>query len=236
MICTPGLVVEYGAQETDIDSRNISGERDEVGSVTSATSLPSISGSLVRVIDGDTIQIDGQTLRLEGIDAPEMKQICADSKGKDYPCGRRSRAALSALIVSPIICVTSGKDKYGRYLGYCTAGRTDLNKEMVIQGWAMAFIKYNTRYVTQEAAARNGRRGIWSGSSYPPWEWRAEQIAELAPKGECVIKGNISHSRKTYYLPFHLRYSRVKIDEATGERWFCTEAEAVAAGWIRAAR
>ena len=61
-------------------------------------------------------------------------------------------------------------------------------------------------------------------------------MAENGPKGSCVIKGNIGHGKKTYYMPFHYAYSLVKIDEAKGERWFCTEDEAIAAGWQRSLR
>lgn len=69
-----------------------------------------------------------------------------------------------------------------------------------------------------------------------PWEWRAARLAENAPKGSCAIKGNISHGVKTYYRPFQNAYGLVKIEETKGERWFCTEDEAMAAGWQRALR
>lgn len=215
-------------------------EEDDQGyngssSLLSLVSMP--EAGRIRVIDGDTIEVGNETFRLEGIDAPEMKQTCVDSAGKEFPCGRRAKAILSGLITQPVSCRKSGEDKYGRSLGYCTASDVDLNREMVAQGWAMAFIKYNSRYVADERAARLAKLGLWSGGEFqPPWDWRASQIAALAPKGECVIKGNISHGFRVYYLPFHSIYSRVKVDEASGERWFCSEADAIAAGWYRAAR
>lgn len=197
---------------------------------TASTSHPA------RVIDGDTLEVGDETFRLEGIDAPEMKQTCSDASGESYPCGRRAKEALAAMAAGPVTCERTGEDKYGRSLGYCSAAGMELNRQMVAQGWALAFVKYSTRYVAAEAEARGAKRGLWVGTVQAPWDWRAAQIAELAPKGDCVIKGNISDGRKTYYLPFHLSYARVKVDQSAGERWFCSEDEATAAGWKRAPR
>lgn len=197
---------------------------------TASTSHPA------RVIDGDTLEVGGETFRLEGIDAPEMKQTCSDASGLSYPCGRRAKETLGAMAADLVACEKTGEDKYGRSLGYCSAAGVELNRQMVAQGWALAFVKYSTRYVADEAEARGAKRGIWAGTVQAPWDWRAAQIAELAPKGDCVIKGNISDGRKTYYLPFHLSYARVKVDESAGERWFCSEEEALSVGWRRAAR
>ena len=75
--------------------------------------------------------------------------------------------------------------------------------------------------------------GLWAGTFDPPWEWRAAIVAETAPD-DCVIKGNISRSgERIYHLPFQDHYDRTRISEEAGERWFCSEAEALAAGWRR---
>jgi hypothetical protein len=72
--------------------------------------------------------------------------------------------------------------------------------------------------------------------SMAPWDWREAQIAANAPTGDCVIKGNISHGQKIYYMPFHNAYRSVKVNIMAGERWFCKEGEALAAGRQRAQR
>jgi endonuclease YncB( thermonuclease family) len=187
-------------------------------------------------VDGDTIRIGEEVIRLEGIDAPEMKQVCRNSAGKDYRCGREAKAALEKLLSSNMDCKESARDRYGRLLAYCTANGIDINRELVRQGWAFAFMKYSARYAADEAEARKAKRGIWAGTAEAPWDWRAAQIAGSAPKGECVIKGNISGGKKIYFMPFHTLYKNVKVDEGKGERWFCTEDEALAAGWRRALR
>lgn len=239
--CTPDAVREFRS-EWDSDNSaapnsQSSGQQQTVAP-TPGLLLPTPSKSApARVIDGDTIELAGETFRLEGIDAPEMKQQCLDANGATYNCGRRARDALIAMITGPVSCTVSGHDKYGRTLGYCVSGAFDLNRQMVATGWAMAFAKYNDRYSSDEAAARGEKLGLWAGKEFQaPWDWRAAQIAALQPTGNCVIKGNISKGQKIYYMPFHLMYAKVKVDEAAGERWFCTESEALDAGWKRADR
>lgn len=87
-------------------------------------------------IDGDTIKLGDKTIRLEGIDAPELRPPCLDVKGKLYRCGRAAKNALSKLLTAPVACSPSGLDRYGRTLAYCTAGSRDLSTAMVAAGWA----------------------------------------------------------------------------------------------------
>lgn len=129
----------------------------------------SLTGS-VYVIDGDTVILNKGHIRLIGIDAPEMKQSCQIA-GRDYLCGRDARNALRSRINGQSIrCEISGTDKYGRELGRCYQGETDLNKWMVEQGWAISYGDYRS----EEAQARHDRRGIWAGSFEVPYEWRKE--------------------------------------------------------------
>lgn len=192
--------------------------------------------SVAVAIDGDTIKIDDTVFRLEGIDAPEMKQTCLDASGKQFACGRAAKNVLAKMLSSPVECEAVGTDKYGRTLAYCTSGGIELNEQMVLLGWAWAFVKYSPRYAGQEAAAREAGIGLWEGEAQAPWDWRAAQLEANAPDNECVIKGNISKGEKVYFMPFHTLYANVKIDPAKGETWFCTEDEAMAAGWRRALR
>ena len=112
-------------------------------------------------------------------------------------------------------------------------GATDLGAEMVRTGYAWAFLKYSDKYIYQEAEARAAHVGVWKYDSEPPWDYRAAKwiaAEQVAPKG-CPIKGNISDSGKIYHAPWSPWYAKTRINETKGERWFCSEAEAVAAGW-----
>ena len=148
--CTPASLQEFRSQWDFEHSKTRSDQsRPQQHSITSAP-IPLMSAPLTsasaRIIDGDTIDLAGETFRLEGIDAPEMKQRCLDASGTEFPCGRRAREALVAMIKGPVSCTVTGHDKDGRSLGYCVSGATDLNGQMVVSGYAMAFVKYNYRY------------------------------------------------------------------------------------------
>lgn len=128
------------------------------------------------VIDGDTIEIHGERIRLDAIDAPESRQQCNGPDGSPYPCGRRAAFALADMIGrAPVRCETQGRDKYHRIIGICFKDLTNLNGWMVDQGWAVAFRKYGNDYVHAEDQARLNRRGLWSGTFAMPWDWRASR-------------------------------------------------------------
>ncbi len=203
--------------------------------------------SSAKVIDGDTLHIAGQRVRLHGIDAPESAQKCKDAKGGEYRCGQEATAALANRIGQhPISCKGTDIDRYGRVIAVCRLGAEDINAWMVAQGWAMAYRTYSLDYVSQEGQARAAGRGIWRGEFTPPWDWRTSQRDEpdrqvTSPRsasqdsttaGGCRIKGNISSKgERIYHVPGGRWYDPTKIDAGAGERWFCTEAEARAAGW-----
>ncbi len=139
--------------------------------------LPTIAQADVtgqaRVIDGDTLEVTGQRIRLYGIDAPELAQTCWDQNG-EYPCGRIARAAALDLIAGEdtVTCETRGKDRYGRWLAVCFAGGFSINRNMVYTGWALAYRRYSTDYVDTEEGAKSAKRGLWRGKFVAPWEWR----------------------------------------------------------------
>jgi endonuclease YncB( thermonuclease family) len=124
------------------------------------------------VIDGDTIDIAGSRIRLQGIDAPETDQTCTDAGKKAWPCGRAATRELVELIAGrPLRCETSGLDRYRRVLAVCALpDGSDVNAWMVQQGWALAY--YSAVYRPEEVEAHAAKRGIWAGSFVPPWEWR----------------------------------------------------------------
>lgn len=141
--------------------------------IPAAETMPLLSQQSVTVLDGDTFDLNGERVRLEGIDAPELEQICHRESGEPYACGVRSAAALKRILKGGIVtCQKEGEDRYGRTLAHCKAGESDVNREMVRRGWAFAFLKYSTQYVDVETEARASKVGVWRGQVDPPWEWR----------------------------------------------------------------
>lgn len=187
-----------------------------------------------RVVDGDTLDIGGVRVRLEGIDAPESSQTCARRWIGRWRCGIVAANALERLIKGRVVtCEAATRDLYGRSLGICHAGDVEINAWMVNEGLAWAFVKYSVRYVETEAAARSARRGIWAADTEPAWVYRQQrwQVAEQAAPAGCAIKGNVSKTGRIYHMPWSPWYAKVKVDRAKGEAWFCSEAEASKAGF-----
>lgn len=195
------------------------------------------------VTDGDTLVIRDTRIRLHGIDAPEGAQLCQDKAGKDYRCGQVAALALADHIGDAVVtCEPRDQDQYGRRVSVCRKGSEDLNAWMVSRGHAIAYRRYSTDYLPQEHAARSARRGIWAGTFEEPSAWRRARggvSSETQPDAQrshqslnCQIKGNISRAgEKVYHLPGSRDYTRTTVDERAGERMFCSEEEAKAAGW-----
>ncbi len=129
-----------------------------------------------RVVDGDTLEVSGEKLRLQGIDAPEMAQTC-EAHGRPVACGKLAAEHLKGVIGSrPLDCAIEGKDRYGRGLARCRAGDRDVAETMTRDGWALSDRRYSDgRYHGAEAAARAGRRGLWTMKFEDPAEWRARR-------------------------------------------------------------
>lgn len=127
---------------------------------------------IASAIDGDTLEIHGQRIRLYGIDAPESAQWCTVA-GKRWRCGQQAAIALAEKIKGRTTsCTARDRDRYGRTVAVCFVGWMNLNQWMVQQGWAMAYRRYSTDYVAAEARARDAKIGIWQGTFVPPWDWR----------------------------------------------------------------
>lgn len=187
----------------------------------------------LRVIDGDTFDIAGVTVRLYGIDAPERDQPCTEADGTPWPCGAWVTAQVEALYGgAQADCTARETDRYGRLVASCTVAGRDLGQALVADGLATAYRAYSWDYDLDEKAARLAALGIWSGGMQVPAAFRAAQEPppQAAP-GDCAIKGNISEAGQIYHRPGDPSYDDTRISPDRGERWFCTEAEARAAGW-----
>ena len=127
------------------------------------------------VIDGDTIEIHGQRIRLFGIDALESSQLCVRPTSEPWRCGQQASLALADRIGrATVSCQPRDLDRYGRVVAVCFKGNEDLNRWMVANGWAVAYRRYSLDYAADEAAARPSGINIWSGSFAMPWNWRAQ--------------------------------------------------------------
>jgi endonuclease YncB( thermonuclease family) len=123
------------------------------------------------VTDGDTLHLNGVVWRLHGIDAPEMKQVCADG----WAAGRMATTRLQELISGrTVVCEAKDKDRYGRTIAICRASGEDLGGILVSEGLAWAFVRYSRDYVREEEKAKDARRGIHAHGCIPAWEWREQ--------------------------------------------------------------
>jgi endonuclease YncB( thermonuclease family) len=210
----------------------------------------------VDVTDGDSFEIGATRIRLNAIDAPEGRQTCVRN-GAIWQCGEAAAAKLRSLVAGrEVVCTRKDTDSYGRMVAVCRSGASDLGAEMVSAGLALAYRQYGNDYVAEESAARGARRGLWAGEFTPPWEYRQGQHGEsnaartqpaapqprspaaatAAPRSaataKCLIKGNINREgERIYHVPGSPSYDETRIDSTYGERMFCSEAEAQAAGW-----
>jgi endonuclease YncB( thermonuclease family) len=126
-----------------------------------------------RVIDGDTIDLAGERIRLWGIDAPETRQQCQGKDGRSYECGRDATAVLVELTRGHRVeCHGRERDRYHRIVAVCRTDAGELNSAMVRRGWAVDYTRYSGgSYRAEEAAAKGEGLGVWSGRFELPWEW-----------------------------------------------------------------
>ena len=199
--------------------------------------LAALEGA-VRAVDGDSLEVGGEKIRLFGIDAPELNQRC-DRAGQSWRCGHWARGVLADLVAGQSLrCDRVDTDRYGRTVATCHAGSTDLAEAMARLGAATAYRLYTSRYVAAERAAKAEGLGIWAARMVTPEAHRQQTApAPQAAPGDCAIKGNIGASgKRIYHMPGQQDYAATRIDPRKGEAWFCSEAEARAAGFRRAAR
>ena len=200
---------------------------------TSAFAAPN---GTVRVIDADTIDVGSTRVRLFGIDAPEMGQPCT-ADGSVLDCGQWARDVVRERFEGAYArCRQVDTDQYGRAVAQCEVNGQDMGQVIVNGGFAWAYRRYSEIYDLDEKSAALAERGLWAVNVQLPSEYRATRFAnDPVPDQSCAIKGNISDNGRIYHSPGDENYNRTRIDTSRGERWFCSVAEAQAAGW-RAAR
>lgn len=217
----------------------------------------SFEARVLKIEDGDTVTVvtdAGRRLkvRLLGIDAPET--------GQPFGAASR-RELSERLAGGRVRIEQSGVDAYGRVLGRILvpprdcrgcAATVDVNLAQVESGMAWWYRQYardqraadRRRYESAETRARGAGTGLWADDApVAPWDWRhARKPARAAPASRseagsrpppgCTIKGNISSTgARIYHVPGQRHYAETRISRSHGERWFCSEREARAAGW-----
>ena len=126
----------------------------------------------IKIIDGDTIHLNGEKIRFSGIDTPELKQTCSKNNEIIF-CGIEAKKLLVDKIASnEINCISEGKDQYKRTLAECFVNDLSLSSYLVKNGYAFAYRKYSKKFIADEDFARSNNFGMWSMKFEYPWDWR----------------------------------------------------------------
>jgi endonuclease YncB( thermonuclease family) len=208
-----------------------------------------------KIREGDQITIGNTRIRLGGIDAPSVDQLCLNNAGERWTCGVAARDELIKHVGSKSwTCHVRTTDRRGRIVARCDIEGEDIQKWMVASGWALAFVRISRDYEADEKAAREAKAGMWQGAFIAPWDWRArnkkttilgaakppENASTIllasasgpsAPSPDCTIKGNVNRSGECiYHTPASRWYAKIQMQVSKGTRWFCSVEDAEAAG------
>ncbi|HEY0330873.1 MAG TPA: thermonuclease family protein [Rhodopseudomonas sp.] len=208
-----------------------------------------------KIRDGDQVTIGSTRIRLRGIDAPSLDQLCLDPKGERWSCGVAAHDELVRHVgAKSWTCQVQRTDRFGRSVAHCEVDGEDIQKWLVHSGWALAYERYSHDYDPDEKVAREAKAGLWAGAFIAPWDWRvrnknttilgatkppetaraillASASGPVAPSPECTIKGNVNRSGQCiYHRPQSRWYAKIQMHVSKGTRWFCTVEEAEAAG------
>jgi endonuclease YncB( thermonuclease family) len=204
-------------------------------------SLPSFGwaefSGRITVIDGDTIDVGDVRVRIHGIDAPEKGQTCTSEQNTVWACGEWVNEQVRARFQGKrATCTRVDTDKYGRAVATCTVGGKDMGRMLVSDGLAFAYRKYSMAYDLDEKGAAVNDRGLHASRVQSPSQYRKTRAkGRIPPDRNCPIKGNISSSgTRIFHVVGQRFYEQTGINERKGERWFCSEREAIQAGWRKA--
>ena len=126
----------------------------------------------LKIVDGDTIHLNGEKIRFTGIDTPELKQTCIKDGVKD-PCGITAKQILIDKIGSnKVECISEGKDRYKRTLAECFVNNESLSSYLVRSGYAFAYRRYSKKFISDEDYAKANKLGMWAMTFQYPWDFR----------------------------------------------------------------
>jgi endonuclease YncB( thermonuclease family) len=211
-------------------------------------SLPGLSLGGGTVVEGtvsveaaELLRVGSVLVRLEGVESPDLAQRCQRRGSRSaWPCGEAAEDATQRLVRGKRVrCETGAADAKGVASGRCKAGEIDIAAALVRGGHVFAASGLMAPYSGEEQHAREAKAGLWAGEEPErPEAWRQRLWGEASAKAPdgCPIKGEIRGGKRLYVLPWQARYPRARIDTRRGERWFCSEADAVAAGWTVSGR
>ncbi len=222
--------------------------------VPAIASAADITG-VPKIHDGDQVVIGSSRIRLGGIDAPSVDQLCLNTTGERWTCGAAARDELAKYTANkPWTCHVRQTDRRGWQIARCEVGGEDIQKWLVRSGWALAYARFSHDYDADEKAARDAKAGMWQGAFIAPWDWRvrnkktailgsvkpppnahavllASASGSVAPSPDCTIKGNVNSAGECiYHKPTSRWYAQIKMKISKGNRWFCSVEEAEAAG------
>ncbi|MBI1208130.1 MAG: thermonuclease family protein [Azospirillum sp.] len=135
-------------------------------------------------MSGDLLVVGGARVRLLGIAAPVVGQMCKTRYGRDYDCFKLSADVLANLIgTQEVECRVVTTDRTGQQVGVCRSGGADLGAAMVARGWAFAYRSLELDYARAEAFAQSRRLGMWAGRVEMPWQYQSRQLRDQAKPG-----------------------------------------------------
>jgi endonuclease YncB( thermonuclease family) len=216
-------------------------------SVTTARLVPAVAAppatatlaGRASAISGDVLRVDGQLVRLAGIETPELKQPCFKSNGRHWNCAASAKAALDKIVRgNSVNCARSGQDDEGRIVATCRIDDADIAENLVRGGHVFAASGMFASYGSAESEARSATIGVWQGETARPGEWRDQiwqEAKKTSPEG-CPIKGYVRASSRLYAMPWSAGYDGARVRTVRGDRWFCSEDEARSAGFKLANR
>ena len=133
-----------------------------------------VKSQTIKIVDGDTIHLNGEKIRFTGIDTPELKQTCLKD-GIEDSCGVTAKQILIDKIGNDNVeCISEGKDRYKRTLAECFVNNESLSSYLVRSGYAFAYRKYSKKFVQDEDYAKINRIGMWSMEFDYPWDFRKQ--------------------------------------------------------------